>query len=596
LSFPAKAFGIYPDDNLPYGREAEYGTVIKLYDYQFLGDRSQVLRGGRGRSLLSRIDLLLPEIALPVRMYEYRKSKDGKFLDVGSRRTTIAGLLRRIKDNENVEKGFPVRLPFQPDGEKLIANVFAFVAQGSESEQDDDESGEKKQRKRGGIKSYRRSEGVVFVRGGQTQGTLPKEFFSRDAVKMKPLKDDLLVFVECDDLSIVTRENLFMASRDRLTNDKFKKALIESLEAALRDCQELRELRSRRQEERTQERLKDDKPLNDVLQSLIKSSPNLTTLLKFGGRISAPFKTVPTGKTEEDAFKGEVYPTFFKNKGVEYGQSVVRTCPINFRMRLTFETNARNDYFTRAAERGAFDLTWRGSDGTEFKASPVGPNLKNGIATVMVDLPSGAAVGDEIEFVARTHDTQRLFENRIKVTVKPKAEKSEGGTGSRKPPKNEDGDERERSTDLASPDIRPVYREQWEEHGFDENTAMKIEFTAYSEDESSELYRFWVNMDNMPLESEAKLKRLSKDAFQLLRQQFMYANVLIGLSMILEEKRRKKVDAEADNEGIDAQGPSIEDRVEQTCRALAPFIPALISLGTSDLDVEETPEGLEETA
>lgn len=86
-----------------------------------------------------------------------------------------------------------------------------------------------------------------------------------------------------------------------------------------------------------------------------------------------------------------------------------RACPINNRVRLTFETDARNDYFTRAAERGAFDLTWKGSDGAEFKASPVGPNLKNGIATVMVDLPSGASVGDEIDFVARTHDSHRFF-------------------------------------------------------------------------------------------------------------------------------------------------------------------------------------------
>lgn len=595
LSFTAKSFGIYPDDEDPYGRQAEYGTAIKLYDYQFLGDRSNILRGKRGRSLLSRIDLLLPEIALPVRFYEYRKSKTGKYLDVGSRRTSLAGLLRRIKDTPNVEDGFPVRLPFQPGGEKLIANVFAFVPEGSDPDQDDDDGdGQKSTRKLGGIQSYRRSEGVVFVRGGQTQGTLPKDFFGREAVKMKPIKDELLVFVECDDLNIVTRENLFMASRDRLTNDKFKKSLVESLEAALRDCQELRDLRSKRQQERTQERLKDDKPLNEVLQTLIKSSPNLTTLLKFGGRISAPFNTVPTGTADVDEFKGEVYPTFFKNKGVEYGQSMLRSCPINYRMRLTFETDARNDYFTRAAERGSFDLTWKGSDASEFKASPVGPNLKNGIATVMVDLPSGASVGDEIEFIARTHDAHRLFENHIRVTVKPKAEKAEGGGGRSKPPKDEDGDERERPTALDSPKIQPVYRDDWEQHGFDENTAMKIEFMSYSDDESSELYLFKVNMDNMPLESEAKMKKLSKDAFQLLRQQFMYANVLIGLSMILEDKQSKKENL--DDQEEEAPREPIEDRVEQTCRALAAFIPALISLGKNDLETDDTLEGLEETA
>ncbi|MCX9079587.1 MAG: hypothetical protein OIN84_16605, partial [Candidatus Methanoperedens sp.] len=361
---------------------------------------------------------------------------------------------------------------------------------------------------------------------------MPKDFFRRDAVKMKPLADDLLVFVECDDLSNITREDLFMPSRDRLADNEFKHELVDSLEKAIRDCHELKELRNKRQQERMQERLQNDQPLTDVLQSLIKSSPNLTTLLKLGQRISAPFKTVATGSDPKEDFKGEVYPTFFKNKGVEYGQTQSRSCPINNRMRLTFETDARNDYFTRAADRGSFDLTWKDGDGAEFKASPVGPNLKNGIATVMVDLPSGAAVGDDIEFIARTDDVHRLFENHIKVKIQPKAEKHSGGGGDRQPPKDKDGAERERPSELESPNIKRVYRDDWDIEGFDEFTAMKIESLGYSKDETSEFYEFKVNMDNMPLESEAKLKRLSKESTALLREQFMYANVLIGLSMI----------------------------------------------------------------
>ena len=72
----------------------------------------------------------------------------------------------------------------------------------------------------------------------------------------------------------------------------------------------------------------------------------------------------------------------------------------------------------------------------------------------------------------------------------------------------------------------------------------------------------------------------------------MYANVLIGLSMILEDKRTKKTESSED----DAPVETIEDRVEITCRALAPFFPALISLGSSDLESDEAVEGLEESA
>ncbi|MBC6442636.1 MAG: hypothetical protein GDA53_05830 [Rhodobacteraceae bacterium] len=588
LSFAAESFGIYPDDEKPYGREARYGTAIKMFDYRFTGEKSNILRG---QSLLSRLDLLLPEIALPVRFYEYRTNKAGSYLDVGSRRKNLFGLLRRIRDSDNVESGFPVNIPFQPNGEKLIARVFAFVQAGSAKEKDDDDA-PSTAKKLGGVRSYRKREGIVFMRNGQTQGSLPKDFFRREAVKMKPLADDLLVFVNCDGLSNKTRENLFMSSRDRLTDNEFKKMLVDSLEKTIRDCSELKALRNKRQQERTQERLEDDRPLADVLQSL--KSPNLLAkILNPGQRIPTPFRTVPTGSDPKEEFKGEFYPTFFKNKGAEYGKTLDRVCPINNRMRLTFETDAQNDYFTRASERGAFDLTWTGRDGAESKTSPVGPTLKNGIATVMVDLPGEAKVGGEIEFIARTYDTLHQFENRIKVTIQTGAAQHTGGSGGRKPPKDKDGAERERPGKLALPEIDPVHRERWKEQDFDEFTAMKIKSLGYDKNETSELYEFKVNMDNEPLMNEAKAKRLSKEEVNNLRKQFMYANVLIGMSMILEDKHGSKKPAEADE---DTPSEYVEDKVEWTCRALAPFIPALISLGSIDLETDDRIEGLEDSA
>ena len=109
---------------------------------------------------------------------------------------------------------------------------------------------------------------------------------------MKPLADDLLVFVDCDDLSDVVREDLFMPSRDRLADNEFKGALIDNLENAMRDSDQLKLLRNQKQQERMKERMKDDRPLTEVLQSLIKSSPNLIALLQLGQRIPAPFNTI----------------------------------------------------------------------------------------------------------------------------------------------------------------------------------------------------------------------------------------------------------------------------------------------------------------
>ncbi len=592
LSFAADEYPIFPDESGPYSRNGTFGTAIKMYDYKFLGERSNILRG---KSLLSRLDLLLPEIGLPVRLFEYRKNREGKYLEVGSRSTTLSGLLRRIENSSNIESQFPVRIPFQVEGEKLMASVFAFAAEGSKKEEDDTNTTARK-RKLGGARGYRKREGIVFMRNGQTQASLPKDFFRRDAVKMKPLADDILVFVDCDSISNVVLEDLFMPSRDRLADNDFKQALVNSLEIAIRDCEELKTLRNKRQSERMSERLQDDKPLTDVLQSLIKNSPNLTTLLQLGQRISTPFSTLPTGSNDKVDFKGKFYPTFFKSKGAAYGEILTRSCAINKRMRLTFETDARNDYFTRGAERGDFDLHWLDGKNNECKISPNGPTMKNGIATVMANLPDTVNVGDEIELIARTRDASNLFENWIKVLVKPKSANTGGGDGERKPPTKRDGKKRERPNELEAPEIDRIYRKDWEEEGFDEFTAMQVKPLGYSKDEKSELHLFKVNMDNTPLLNEAKLKRLSASATKLLKEQFLYANVLIGISLLLEEKRQKKSEKFVD-EG-ESVLESIEGQIERTCRALAPFLPALISLGSGEFDTDDVDamEGLEESA
>ena len=588
LSFPSDTFGIFPNDDGPYMRHAAYGTAIKMYDYKFIGERSNILRG---KSLLSRLDLLLPEIALPVRFYEYRKDKRGSYLDVGSRRTTVSGLLRRIKDNPNIEKGFPVLVPLQPLGEKLLAYIFAFVPEGTSRDGDEnDENGQA--RRLGGVRGYRKREGVLFLRNGQTQGTLPKDFFRRDAVKMKPLADDILVFVECDDLTDSVREDLFMPSRDRLADNDFKHSLVDALEKTVRECQELKDLRNQRQQERMKARLEDEQPLADVLQSLIQSSPNLTTLLQLGQRISAPLNTQSTGSDEKIEFKGEVYPSFFKNKGYEYGTPAELARPVNHRVRLTFETDARDDYFTRSAERGSFDLTFLDAGGIEKKASINGPKLKRGIATVMLDFPDEAKIGERMALVARVSDTFRTFENRIVINAQPPANYTGGGSGNRKPPNKNKGKERERPMEVAPPRIKRVYRDGWAVEGFDEFTAMRLEPLGYTDDERAELYEFKVNMDNTPLLNEAKQKRLDEDRFKLLREQFLYANVLVGLSILLADKKTK----EKSTEDSDVSKEMIEERIGRTCDALAPFIPALVSLGESDLELDDQAEGLEEAS
>jgi hypothetical protein len=184
-------------------------------------------------------------------------------------------------------------------------------------------------------------------------------------------------------------------------------------------------------------------------------------LLELGQRISTPFFTKQTGGDDLTPFRGEVYPTYFKIKGVDYGTVYKRACPINQRMRLTFETDARDDYFTRRIERGQFYLARSDRDGNERDPSYVGPNLNRGLASVTISLPDDAEVGQQIELIATVSDSRAAFENRILITVKEEAQSQSGGTGRRKNPAQSEGRERETSNQLATPHIERIYRDQW---------------------------------------------------------------------------------------------------------------------------------------
>jgi hypothetical protein len=580
LSFEAPSMKIYPDKDSPYGREVTFGTAIKLYDYKYLGERSNIIRG---RSILSRLDLLLPEIALPIRLYEFRKNAAGKSLEPGSRETTLSGLRRRLNNTPNVEKGFPITIPFSPSGEQLYATVYAFKQAGSARDDDEEEEEDSKKKKLGGLTRYRKREGVLFVRNGQTQGTLPKDFFRRDAMKMKTLADDLLVFVECDKMGDEVREDLFMPSRDRLTENDFKVEMIDCLEQSLKDDETLRLLRNQRQKEMMTDKLKDDRPLADKLQQIIKSSPNLTALLQLGQRITAPFNANPTGSQEEKPFKGELYPSFFKVKGTAYGETHKRDCPINYRMRLHFETDARDDYFFRRIEGGRFSLVCTDKAGKDHNVSVVGPNLRSGSASVMVTLPDGAEVGDLLAMTAVTQDSRATFKNKIEVTVKQWAEHHKaGGTKKKdKNPNDQQGKDRERPRQLSTPKIDPVYRDRWEKFKFDEYTAMRMDVEY--DDADNEMPVFRINMDNTPLLNEIKQRRLDD---QSARNQFMYGNVLVGLSLLLQDKEKGE-------QPPDAVQVKVEDRIDSICKALAPFMLSLTTLGQEDLSEGEQVDGLE---
>jgi hypothetical protein len=563
LRFRSDEMPLFPQGNRPYSKNTSWGTLIKLYEYSAAKFRSHILMKD---GLLSRVDLLLPDVALPMRFHECRDYRGHS----GSSETTLTGVRVRLDDDkgQNLEEGFPTGAPFRVAGEDFHVTIYAFKKKRSEA--------------------YRKNEGVIFVVNGQTHGHLTQDFFLRKNVGLSYLADSILVVVDCTKLSGRAREDLFMNSRDRLSAGELRHDIEDSLEDLLKHHQGLRDLKERRRREEIESKIDDAKPLEDILAKLLKQSPTLANLFLKGIRAATPFKTTSV-QEQESKYQGKRFPTYFKFRGKEYGQQLHRETPVNMKSRVTFETDASNDFFTRHIEPGTLELLIN-VDGEYVPASNSMPHLWNGIATLSVKHPDTAKVGDLIKYRAILNDPSRIdpLVNEFGVELKW-AQHSTGGGGNRTlPPNNKPGQERDQPSGIQMPKITLVFENEWQEKTppFNKYTALRI-VDAGSGGEASDnasVYDFFINMDNLYLKMEMKTSSADPD---LTKAQFQNGMALIGLAMLhqdLQDQQSALKERQESDEQNESK-PGIERRVDEFSRAVAPvIIPMINSLGALSAD------------
>jgi len=581
LRFEADELAILPDKKQAYTRAAQWGTLIKLYEFggstSSFSNTNILMKDG----LLSRMDLLLAEPALPIRLHECRTTYTGHS---GSFDTSLTGLVVRLEDakQENLEPDFPVSCPLSVDGEKMMATIYAF--------------------KKGRADTYRKDEGIIFTMNGQVHGNLTKAFFTRQrAGRLDYIANSLLVIVDCSDISARAREDLFMNSRDRLSQNPTRQAIESQLEVMLKENAGLAELKSRRRAEEIQSKLAEEKPLEDIIQSLLKQSPTLASLFLTGARAANPFKTIDVSQREKE-FEGKHHPTYFKFKGKDYGKVLNRDCNLGQRCRITFETDTVNDYFSRQVNPGTFALSLVAGQNRSLVSDYVGPFPQNGIAVLSLELPQNAQVGDSLEFEATVSDPTLLqdFTNRFSLLVKVEVQPNGNPGTRRKPPANDPGDEREIPSGIALPNIIPIEEANWSsvEPAFHKHSALRVrttdvqDSTANGNDEGRhDVFDFIINMDNVFLKSELKS---SKEAIELVQKRWQYALVLVGLALLHDDKQKSKSGAgkekdgewqETDSDRDESGSEQIDQRIEALTIALAPvLLPMIESLGALDID------------
>ncbi|HKZ09719.1 MAG TPA: hypothetical protein VJL61_03320 [Rhodanobacteraceae bacterium] len=565
LRFRSDYLPIFPKGDRAYERPVQWGTLIKLFAYQLRNTGNILRRDG----LLYKLDLLLPDPALPVRMHECRPGRQGK--GASEQTTTMSGLFSRLSDpkNENVENAPPTEMLITVRGKQLVARVFAFKA--------------------GKGDTYRRNEGVILTVNGQAHAEIKDTIFARKAVGLARLQKDLLVVVDCSTLDANERDDLFMSSRDRVAEESpLFLELESSLMEVLADHPGLRELRNRRAQEDLEEKLGNDKPLEQVLQKVLKNSPALAKLFGRGARLSNPFKPQNV-RPAPNPPQLRLHPTFFHFAGKVAGAPLQRMAHMGQKCRVIFTTDAADDYFTRKYDKGKFVFNRTRDGQIEPMSTFNGPNLVQGRATISFDLSKEATVGDLIEYVITVEDnvTQQQFVSWLQLQVaaaQPK--KPNAPSNPHKPPGTPPGGSKD-TGGLALPKCFHFERSEpkWAEHFTDIHDCLDLIAEPDEENQDEMKYTFYMNDDNIALLTELKATKLNP---KLVKKQFEIGAVLVGLALIYDKHHKGDEDEQEEDSGDKESGTDLRSQVKNMTRALAPvLLPMIQALG------ELTDENLE---
>jgi hypothetical protein len=506
--------GNYPE---LYKLPLEAGSLLKIWNYKFPGR----LRTLATLDLRYALEEYLQDPALPIRIRERRPGYRAHTYD-----TTMSGLRALLADSKaRIEPGFDT------GGSLTIPGAGTVSVRLVVSKQDDSDR--------------KLPAGVFFNVNGQLHGQLPTEFIAR-RTKLDYVASSVLVMVDCTELPPRTREDLFLASRDRMRQCEERFALEDSIVAFLSDHTGLRQLNYERRQARLASRLTGDEPAK-IVQAMARADPTLAAIFGKGIQIKIPGRE----PAPIEPYVGKEFPTYFRLSREPVG-GLSKQCAKNRTCRIDFETDAANDYLSRATEPGR--LTSKGA------AQLLSSTLWDGKLSMRFSPPSAASVGDVLGVSIELIDVSRDVPFASSFTMEVQSDA---------PPELPGGHPLPPGAQLLNmPNITPVRRESWAEYGFNEYSAMRI---RSGEDDTLD---FFVNMDNLHLTNE-KAKRRDRDP-KLLDYWFKYGLFLLALGIIYRsrEARRLRADGDSEDEHLDDRA-----NAEAACEGLAvTVIPTIVQL------------------
>ena len=310
------------------------GSIVKLYSYQLTHSSDATL------DLWRDLNPLLFESALPILIYENRG-----FGGHSPTKVMLGNRTRLALDaNEHIEfqKTFQINL----FNSNIPIQVYLFNRDTKNTE-------------------FISGQSVVYTLNGQTQGAERKSFISMD-LGFRNLREFLLVWVDCSQIGTTARQELFMASRDRLKQGRFYTELRQSLIDLLSNDTHLKQ-KEQEYKGRVFRETGEDKDMVQSLFSKLKGNQDIRKMFSGNNGAFSFFtkkvkKPVPPEEQKEEkkkqAKKLKRYPTLLKIKGFERSsKDFVKVIRKGGKGKIILETDVENTFLSRSDDAGSIEIT-----------------------------------------------------------------------------------------------------------------------------------------------------------------------------------------------------------------------------------------------
>lgn len=514
-----------------YEREFTSGSVLKLYSYNLPSGARSVI----SRDLNQSINEYLFEPALPL----YTIDTEERYPKDKNLERHLYGLKRRLEKQQDkyIDEKFSLTCRAAEIHGEVEITCYVFKAR-----MDGKNVRETKQT----IQSefFKNNMRVVFSVNGQVHGHYTTEFISR-SLKFGLLKNYLLIHVDVTDLDVEFRNELFMASRDRLKQGEESSTLRDVVAKELRRSR-LKNIYKRRkssmniESESTKDLVRqfaENLPMNEDMTKLLNQTLKLDRRSdgegSKGKTSSAKQKKSKSGKGDgEKSFDPERYPSFFQLRSGQdvNGKRVVKT-PLGGQRTIKFATDVEDTYFDRVSDPGKLELAildyspneTKGGDDLGYpdridevfdvvKSSP-----DRGTIRVRMKPKATVNVGDTIQTKVSLTAPGQTFEEIFWVKI-AKPRKSNGQSKKQK-------NEPDLESLIGLPELVPVFKSEddgkptWDdvESG---GAEMRHGTVMHPQVEDDRLERILINMDSRVL-LNYKSKQSGEDAVKITENRYL---------------------------------------------------------------------------